>query len=662
MSTRLTELPLPLTGARNLPWRMFVVAFLLTVVAVALFAFSFAFAMTGLNAGKVVPGAVVAGVPLGGLDRASAAVRLREQLPSLSAGHLSVRFGSVDARIEYAAIGRDYDLEAMLDEAFGVGRSGDMLDQAAQQLRVALRGATIDSRVKWNEAELEQRLQTLATTSDRAPVDATITREAGRFVVHPSASGTLVDVQAAWQQALVAVGSLSSADAQITVDPVVVPPTVTTAQAQLAVDRAERVAAIDLTLSGEGVTQTIAADTIRGWVRLEEAGPGSWTLVVERMPVAQFVAQQSASVYKAPVDASFKWQDGQAVPVAGTEGLELDVEATTEAVYVALTGRADGAPTAAVTLTSRAVDPNFTTAQAIALAPRVQKLSSWTTGFLISERNFFGANIIVPTGLINGTVVPAGTKFDFWATVGSLANVPGIGPGGAIIGGRSFPTGALGGGICTCSTTLFNAALRAGLDMGARRNHAYYIDRYPTGLDATVWRSGSAVQNMTFTNDTAFPIIVRGHKGASKNQCSQLEDEFGEVKYSNCVIFEIWGVPFDRTVEFSKASIAPETMKIARDFWEYADMKPDKKTPLLPGEFLRLEYPTNGFISSVTRTVRDAAGNIVHQDTFSSKYIRVNGITLIGRTAGDPKAGTKVLRTDGLKPIEPPEAPAPLPA
>ena len=46
--------------------------------------------------------------------------------------------------------------------------------------------------------------------------------------------------------------------------------------------------------------------------------------------------------------------------------------------------------------------------------------------------------------------------------------------------------------------------------MGARRNHFYYIDRYPLGLDATVFQSGNSVTTMQFTNDTQYPILIRG--------------------------------------------------------------------------------------------------------------------------------------------------------
>ena len=59
--------------------------------------------------------------------------------------------------------------------------------------------------------------------------------------------------------------------------------------------------------------------------------------------------------------------------------------------------------------------------------------------------------------------------------------------------------------ICSTSTTIFNAALRAGLQMGIRGNHYYYIDRYPDGLDATVSIFDDWAQDMTFVNDTEQP-------------------------------------------------------------------------------------------------------------------------------------------------------------
>ena len=136
----------------------------------------------------------------------------------------------------------------------------------------------------------------------------------------------------------------------------------------------------------------------------------------------------------------------------------------------------------------------------------MQVLGTWKTWFPVNDHNFFGANIWIPARIIDGTVLRPGQKFEWWSAVGPVTPSRGFGPGGFIAGNHTEPTGALGGGMCSSSTTLFNAALRAGLQMGARSNHKYYIYRYPLGLDATVSKTrGGGSQTMSFTNDMKHP-------------------------------------------------------------------------------------------------------------------------------------------------------------
>ena len=169
-------------------------------------------------------------------------------------------------------------------------------------------------------------------------------------------------------------------------------------------------------------------------------------------------------------------------------------------------------------------------------------LGSWQTWFPISERNYFGANIWVPAQLINGTVLKPGQSFDWWDAIWPVTPARGFGPGGFISSDHTEPTGALGGGMCSSSTTLFNAAMRAGLDINARSNHKYYIDRYPLGLDATVSITGGGRQTMSFRNDTKGIIFIRGSRIRSGN--------VGWVRY------EIWGIPDGRTVSISSPSVS----------------------------------------------------------------------------------------------------------
>ena len=202
-----------------------------------------------------------------------------------------------------------------------------------------------------------------------------------------------------------------------------------------------------------------------------------------------------------------------------------------------------------------------------------------------------------------------GATFDFWDAVGSVTRAKGYRSGGAIINGRTEPQGALAGGICSCSTTLFNAALRAGYEMGARRNHYYYIDRYPLGLDATVFISASgSKQTMSFTNDTRYPLLIRGR--------GWREGGAGYVR------FDIYSVPNGRKVTFSRPIV--RNVRRASDTVQYTSGLPK-------GARQRIEYPVDGKQVTVTRTVRDRKGKVIHRDTYYSNYARITGIVLVGR-------------------------------
>ncbi len=145
---------------------------------------------------------------------------------------------------------------------------------------------------------------------------------------------------------------------------------------------------------------------------------------------------------------------------------------------------ADGAPALPppVALAVATVAPKLTTAQAQQTAPLMQRLSTWTTYYQPGPSNGFGSNITIPTRTIDGYVVAPGAVFDFWQAHrrGQRSHrVPARAARSSTA--STEPTGALAGGICSCSTTLFNAAVRAGLEILARANHYYYIDRYPPG-------------------------------------------------------------------------------------------------------------------------------------------------------------------------------------
>ncbi|HET7169275.1 MAG TPA: VanW family protein [Candidatus Limnocylindrales bacterium] len=561
--------------------------------------------------GRVLPGVRVGTVDLSGLDATTAAERLRTAYADLGKGQITITGPAGGRTILYSDIGRGPDVEAMLAEAMAVGRDGNAIDRAVADARTALRGVVLAPRLTYDPDALAERVVAYADSLARDPVEAAVkVVDQKSFVVSPGADGRVADPSVPVQTLLASVGELDAPSRLMVEMPVtVLPPSVTTAEATQAKADAERIAR-PIELRVGDTIEKITSSRLRTWLTLAPTADGGYGVSIDTTELPATLKALAKRIDRAPVNASFKTSGGRITGVTASQtGQKLDLGATLAQVQGVIDARLAGATTASLEPTLKVTQPVLTTAEAKAAQPKMRRISRWTTYFPISEKNGFGANIWIPAKLIDGYVVAPGATFDFWDAIGPVTRAKGYKTGGAIINGRTEPQGALAGGICSCSTTLFNAALRAGYDMGARRNHFYYIDRYPLGLDATVFISASgSKQTMSFTNDTEYPILIRGY---------QIRD--GSAGY---VRFELFSVPNGRRTTFSKPIV--RNVRYASDTVQYT-------SSLRPGVRQRVEYPVDGKQVTVTRTVRDRHGKVIHTDTYFSNYARITGITLVGR-------------------------------
>jgi vancomycin resistance protein YoaR len=458
--------------------------------------------------------------------------------------------------------------------------------------------------------ELTARVEAAAAKLDLQSKDATVSVTAEGIVVTEGRDGARADRNAPLVEAAAALARLDAPtrlEVEIPVDPV--EPWITTAEAEAGKAAAEQIAKdIDIAVGDD--RYTIRASTIRTWLRVSPTVDGTMVPVLDVVTPFETVKGIGTKVRTDPVNASFLIGKGNTVVgvTAARNGRALNVRATTKLLTDALRARGADQPLPAIEASVQTLKPTLTTEEAEKAAPLMRRISTWTTYFPISEKNGFGANIWIPAEDIDGYVVGPGEWFDFWKAVGPVTRERGYRDGGAIINGKTEPQGALAGGICSCSTTLFNAALRAGFEMGDRRNHYYYIDRYPLGLDATVFKSSSgSVQTMSWRNDTKYPVLIRGFR---------IRD--GSAGY---VRFDLYSVPNGRSVSFSKPVV--KNVRYATDTTQ--------RTSSLPaGTTRRVEYPVDGKDVWVTRTVRDRNGNVIHQETYYSHYARITGVVLVG--------------------------------
>ncbi|HEX7172842.1 MAG TPA: VanW family protein [Candidatus Limnocylindria bacterium] len=587
--------------------------------------------------GQVLTGVRVGGVEVGGLTRAEAEARLTEDLPSLSDGQAMVAAGGLEEIVTYAELGRGYQLDAMLDAAFGVGRDAGPVGDGIARLRTLVRSTSLPVVVHPYDADaIDAAAERVARAVTIHPVEAAVEREG--FAVRPSSDGRVLEAEDVRAALAAATDSTNPDDIRLDLAVATVLPVVNSEEAEAAAAAAgDAVADLELTVPGAAEDEDalqINAETIAGWITFGPSGESDYAMRIDAGAVGAAIAELAETIDREAVSARFGVAgSGLGGVIPGQDGRQLDVGESAASVVEALGRRAGGSSVAGLALTVDVTEPALTTAAAEEILPQMRMVSSWTTYYVSGEGNGFGNNISIPAWDLDGYNLAPGEWFSFWGGIGPVSVERGYRYGGAIINGRSVAQGALAGGICSTSTTLFNAAMRFGLEIGDRTAHYYYIDRYPTGLDATVAIVDSSVTDMTFRNDTEHPIVIRG---------------FGSPGQ---VTFQIWSVPNGRTVALSAPII-----QNSRSAIETTQLDPN----MAPGTARRVEYPHHGFQATVSRTVYGPGGEVVHQNTWFSDYRVVNGITLVGPTAAAPEPPADEGETAGEPPAgDPPADPAP---
>ncbi len=558
--------------------------------------------------GRVLPGVAMGEVTLAGLDHEAAMATIDAALP-YGDGRLVLRAAEGDIVLPYSSLGRRADAHAIAVAALASGRQGTAIDRAFGEVRQAFGGAVVREQVRIDDERVARAVRSALAPLGRPAVDATITPGRDGPLTTRAMPGQSVDVEAAIDTALAAMRDPAAPlEVIVPVRVAPIPPTVDDASVADAAARTRAMVA-DVLVTDGGKRWKIPAERVWSWVTYRTYADGSVDAVVDGLSIRKSLNRVAKGIARPATSASFRFgRGGVKGVIAAVDGLKLDVDATAAAVLGELAARSRGSATRPVASITVAVAPDVTTAEATRIAPRLRVLGAWKTWFPISNRNSYGANIWRPAEIINGTALAPGATFDWWRAIWPVTPERGFGPGGVIRPDRTDPTGALGGGMCSSSTTLFNAALRAGLQIEERHNHRYYIDRYPLGLDATVSISGKSRLNLNFTNDMKTPIAIRGIKIRSGGR--------GWVKY------QIWGIPDGRTVSIGLPVVRNIRRAVTKTV--YVDSLPT-------GVRQQVEYPSDRMDVSVTRVVRNAEGRVIHRERWQSHYVLWNGLIEIGR-------------------------------
>ncbi len=223
-----------------------------------------------------------------------------------------------------------------------------------------------------------------------------------------------------------------------------------------------------------------------------------------REKIEVFVNELSEKIDKDPINAKFKMEgDGTVSFTPDQAGIAIDISKSATIIYENLTATNQFQETKEIALTYESIDPEI----------RSSDVNNLGINTLIGEgkSNFRGSpknrifNINVATEKFNGVLIKPGEEFSFVQTLGEVDGEHGYAPELVIKQDKTEPE--FGGGICQVSTTAFRAAINSGLEITARRNHAYPVAYYnPQGMDATVY---VPKPDLKFINNTPSNILIQ---------------------------------------------------------------------------------------------------------------------------------------------------------
>ena len=226
------------------------------------------------------------------------------------------------------------------------------------------------------------------------------------------------------------------------------------------------------------------------------------------------------------------------------------------------------------------LEPEISVAEA---ASRYGMITSAVTNASSSSSNRL-SNIATAMGIINGTCLKPGEVFSFNDTVGERTTARGFKVATAYSGGTV--TEEVGGGICQVSTTLFNAAVKADLEIVERHNHSLTVSYVDKGKDAAVnWGD----KDLRFKNTTGDDLYICCLLGSDKR-----------------IRFGIFGRLLENGETITVEGVTTGTIRYETEYQPTAF--------LAPGETKVIEQGKDGYTAEAYKLRWDASGNLISRE------------------------------------------------
>ncbi len=441
---------------------------------------------------RVVRNVKIAGETVGGLSDIALRARVDAIADRLADTQIVIQSELGDASWVASDLGISLDVIATFEAVMNTRREG-LLNRPIDWLSALTSNTTAKIAINIDLPTLERSLHSNQRLR-RAPIDPSIRIGTNRLELVPGIVGQLVDVEDA--AAAITKVLQEGTTPTVRVATIEVPTEFSDQTVRELVAEANRSVQTPLRVRLNDYETVIAPRIVASWFVLDLDGSQP-SLNLETPLILASLEELLMPGNTGAGQAQFEIRDGTVKIISSDGGTACCRRDAVDIVKAALETRLGGQ---VHVLPNRPAAPREAVNRLEALGI-VEKVASFTTQYSCCLGRV--TNIQKFAEIVSGTWVKPGDRLSLNEKVGRRTEEKGFVPGGFISKGHLVED--IGGGVSQFATTIFNAALRAGLDFEYYQAHSIYFERYPYGLEATI---SYPRPDLVITNSTPFGVLI----------------------------------------------------------------------------------------------------------------------------------------------------------
>jgi len=464
-------------------------------------------------ADKILPNITINGESYSDLSQEEAYAKISHVVNSIYGDGIVFEYKDKHGIKVYKAktfeLGVNINIDRTVFNAFNYGHKRKVVQSLKEQLDLVKGKKNFEVVFELDEKKLKKYIAENMSDLETAPKNFGYEYKKGKFISIPSEYGASINENKIKRDILTNLSNLRND--VIKVELVKKEPDLKEDVGGKAAFQAYNLMSKRIILRYNSYSWDIQKDELGSWIKFylrDNINGKGLTIKANKGKIRDYLTLLAPQINQDPINAQLEFKEGRVnVFLLSRDGITLDVEKSADELEKNIFTKRNYEDSLKRDIENYLVIKKVRPEIATEDINNLGLVSLLSTG----ESNFYGSpknrkhNIAVGANKFHGVLIRPEEEFSFNKILGGVGPKEGYLPELVIKKGQTIPE--YGGGLCQVSTTMFRAAVNAGLEITERKNHAYPVKYYnPQGTDATIYPPHP---DLRFKNNTPAHILIQ---------------------------------------------------------------------------------------------------------------------------------------------------------